>query len=366
MPQPQINQRRHDIDWLRVIAIGLLLVYHIAIVFQPWGTMVGFMTNTQTWESLWIPMSMLNVWRIPLLFFISGMGVYFAMQNRNIQQLIKERSIRILIPFIFGVLVIVPIYVYLLQIYYNREKEYFPNPAHLWFLGNIFVYVLVLSPILFYLKKSTKIIRIIHKVFSSPLGFLAVLAVFILEVLITQPPIYELYVMTWHGFFLGIIAFGFGFSFAMCGTDFWEMLIKWKWVWIITAFALYIYRVLQPMMKVPDIQLVVESNLWIYSVLALGYQYLNKPSKVLNYLSQAVYPIYIIHMIFIGLGCLLILPLNITVYLKFVLIVLFVTAGCLGSYEFLIKRFMIFRFLFGLSIEKKEKVTKQEVYLEVK
>ena len=34
--------RRHDIDWLRVITIALLLIYHIAIIFQPWAMFVGF------------------------------------------------------------------------------------------------------------------------------------------------------------------------------------------------------------------------------------------------------------------------------------------------------------------------------------
>ncbi len=28
------TNRRYDIDWLRVIAIGLLLIYHVAIGFQ--------------------------------------------------------------------------------------------------------------------------------------------------------------------------------------------------------------------------------------------------------------------------------------------------------------------------------------------
>ena len=76
------SNRRYDIDWVRVIAIGLLLIYHVAIGFQSWGIMIGFIANEKTWESLWIPMAMLNVWRIPLLFFVSGMGTYFAIQNR--------------------------------------------------------------------------------------------------------------------------------------------------------------------------------------------------------------------------------------------------------------------------------------------
>ena len=110
------TNRRYDIDWLRVIAIGLLLLYHAAIGFQSWGIMIGFITNDKPWESLWIPMTMLNVWRIPLLFFVSGMGVYFAIQNRNWKQLFKERAGRIFIPFVFGIFVIVPIQLYLWQI----------------------------------------------------------------------------------------------------------------------------------------------------------------------------------------------------------------------------------------------------------
>src|SRR5687767_7815238 len=98
------ESRRYDIDWLRVIAIGLLLLYHVAIGFQPWGIMIGFITSDKAWGSLWIPMTMLNVWRIPLLFFVSGMGVCFAFHNRNWKQLLRERAGRILLPFLFGML----------------------------------------------------------------------------------------------------------------------------------------------------------------------------------------------------------------------------------------------------------------------
>ena len=149
-----MQNRRHDIDWVRVIAIGLLLIYHIAIGFQPWGVMIGFITNSEPWESLWIPMAMLNVWRIPLLFFVSGMGVYFALQNRNWKELLKERASRILIPFVFGILVIVPLHMYLMQFHFGWDVSYSPNPGHLWFLGNIFSYVLLLAPIFYYLKKN--------------------------------------------------------------------------------------------------------------------------------------------------------------------------------------------------------------------
>src|SRR5690349_13336677 len=144
--------RRYDIDWLRVIAIGLLLIYHVAIGFQSWGIMIGFITNDEPWPSLWLPMAMLNIWRIPFLFFVSGMGVWFAMQQRDWRELLKERSLRILVPYVFGAICIVPLGS-ALWIYYNHiQISYSVNPGHLWFLGNIFAYVLLLSPLLYYLK----------------------------------------------------------------------------------------------------------------------------------------------------------------------------------------------------------------------
>ena len=42
--------RRYDIDWLRVIAIGLLLIYHIGIAFQPWGVFIGFIQSEKPLE----------------------------------------------------------------------------------------------------------------------------------------------------------------------------------------------------------------------------------------------------------------------------------------------------------------------------
>jgi hypothetical protein len=147
------TERRHDIDWLRVIAIGLLLIYHIAIIFQPWAMFIGFIRSDELMENLWKPMSLLNVWRIPLLFYVSGMGVYFAIRKRNWKELLLERSKRILLPFLFGMIAIVPLQFMMFQEYYNLPIGYYAHPAHLWFLGNIFIYVLILLPFFYYLKK---------------------------------------------------------------------------------------------------------------------------------------------------------------------------------------------------------------------
>lgn len=342
--------RRYDIDWVRVIAIGLLLVYHVAVGFQPWGMMIGFITTSESWESLWIPMAMLNVWRIPLLFFVSGMGVYFALQNRSWKELIKERASRILVPFLFGMLLIVPLHMYLMQFHYQWKISYAPNPGHLWFLGNIFLYVLILSPGFLYLKANEegKLTQGLKKLFGTPIGLMLVVFASVAEALLLKPTPHELYAMTWHGFFLGLITFFFGFCFVLSGSVFWNMLVKWKWLFFLLATSLFAYRLTQSQMRVPNYQVAIESNVWIFAIFAFARQYLNRPSNVLSYLSEAAYPVYIIHMVFLYLVSLLLFPLNIAIPIKFLLTLALTALGCLGFYELIIRRINVIRLFFGL------------------
>jgi glucans biosynthesis protein C len=342
--------RRYDIDWLRVIAIGLLLIYHIAIGFQPWGMMIGFITSPTSWTGLWLPMTLLNVWRIPLLFFVSGMGVYFAMQQRTWKELITERMLRIALPFVFGMFAIVPLHVYVLRDYYNLPAVYAWGPGHLWFLRNIFGYVLILSPVLFFLKRkeNNPITLFVKNVFSKPWGLLIVVAAFVAEVMIIKPVPFELYAMTWHGFVLGLLAFFFGFCFVLSGEAFWKMIQDGRWIFLALASALFAFRVWY--YTVPGYCLAIESVGWIITVLAFGSKYLNKPGRALTYLSGAAYPVYILHMVFLYLGSWLLFKLSMPAPLQFVLVLVFTVAGCFGAYE-IIRRIKWIRPLFGMKMK---------------
>lgn len=344
--------RRYDIDWLRVIAIGLLLIYHVAIGFQPWGIMIGFITNKESWPSLWLPMAMLNIWRIPFLFFVSGMGVYFAMQQRSWRELLKERSLRILLPYLFGAFCIVPISVALWQYYNDIPVSYAFNPGHLWFLGNIFVYVVVLIPLLYYLNnhRGGILMRSLKRIFSNPAGLLLITGLFIIEAYILNPVPYEMYAMTWHGFALGFLAFLSGFLLVLSGTSFWDMLLRWRWLFPFLGMLGFSIRVMMGI-KVPFYLLVAESHAWIFTCFAFGFKYLNRPGKTLSYLSEAAYPVYILHMIFLYTGSILIFPLDLPVQLKFVLVLTFTGAACFGTYE-IIKRVKVLRPFFGLKWSK--------------
>ena len=364
------TQRRHDIDWLRVIAIGFLLIYHIAIIFQPWAMFLGFIRSDESMEGLWKLMSILNVWRIPLLFFVSGMGVYFAIQKRNWKELLLERIKRILLPYIFGIIAIVPLHFLIFQKYYHLPLGYYAHQGHLWFLGNIFAYVLILFPIFFYLKKIrySRFMEILCSFMGNPLGPLSISVFFVLETIIVKPQVFEMYAETWHGFFLGLLAFFFGFLLVYSGKTFWQTLLKWKWLYLGIAVALYLVRLTLFNLEAPGYLMAVESNCWIFSIFGFGYKYLNKPGKALTYLSQAAYPVYIIHMFVLYAGAIIILPLQMPVWLKFTAIVIFTGIGCSLIYEFMIRRIGFLGPLFGLRWKfneadknlKFDEITKQE------
>ncbi len=344
-----METRRYDIDWIRVIAIWLLVIYHVAIGFRPWGALIGFIKHDLPLDALEPSMSLLSVWRIPLLFFVSGMGVCFAMRKRNWVELWKERAQRILLPFVFGILAIVPLHIWLWRDYYHQDPMYLPNPAHLWFLGNILIYVMVLTPLFLYLKrvKEQAIGRIISRVLGHPVGLVLLSLPLVLEAVWVKPEIFSLYAQTPHGFWLGLLAFLNGYLMVYAGPSFWELVDRWKWVLLAMATSLFLGRFLAYDLEAPNSLLALESNLWVFAILGLGYRYLNQPHPALRYLSQAAYPIYILHMVFLYLTSYLIFPTAIPAGAAFILVCALTFLGCYVTFE-LIRRIKWIRPLFGL------------------
>lgn len=343
-------ERRHDIDWLRVVAIGLLIIYHTAIGFQPWGVFIRFIQNGDSMEWLWYPMSMLNMWRIPILFFVSGMGVHFAMRKRSFTKLILERSKRILLPFLFGVIAIVPLHIFLWQNYYNQDIHYVLEKGHLWFLLNIFSYVIILAPFFFFMKNKLKfnIGENVKKYLKHPWIFVIVTICFLAETYIAKPEIYTFYAISWHGYFMGLLAFFFGYFFIEMGQVFWKNLLYWKWFYLALASLLFFIRIFIYKMDSPLYLMVLESISWIFGIFGIFYQYCQKPSKTLAYLSKAAYPIYIIHMLFLYLTSYLIFPFAMPAIIKYILVIVFTYGGSFALYEFILRRVNIIKPFFGI------------------
>ena len=132
------------------------------------------------------------------------------------------------------------------------------------------------------------------------------------------------------------------------------MILKWRGLFIALALILFFVRYVVFELKAPNYYMAVESCFWIFSMFGLAYRCLNHPSDLLTYLSQGAYPIYIVHMIFIYLGSILILPLHVHVILKFILLVVFTFAGSFLLYDLVLRRISFLRPLFGLKGQKKQ------------
>ena len=104
--------RRHDIDALRVLAFGLLILYHAAMLYVAGEGWDFHLKSSHTTEWLQDPMLFLNRWRMELLFLISGMAVTFMRRRSSLPRLAWKRSVRLLLPLLFGMLVVIPIQPY--------------------------------------------------------------------------------------------------------------------------------------------------------------------------------------------------------------------------------------------------------------
>ena len=86
---PAGSTRYDFLDWLRVIAIFVLLFFHTGMLFVGWGWHIK---NAETIPALQLPMDIAHRLRMPLLFVIAGAGMWFALGNRSGGGLIRERS----------------------------------------------------------------------------------------------------------------------------------------------------------------------------------------------------------------------------------------------------------------------------------
>lgn len=107
MSRSESRERRHDVDWLRVLAVLLLIPFHAAIIYAPTGD-VPIKSLQRTFYL--VPfIAFVHTWHMPLLFFISGIGTWFALGFRTGGDYLKERFLRLVIPLFLGTALLRPI-----------------------------------------------------------------------------------------------------------------------------------------------------------------------------------------------------------------------------------------------------------------
>ena len=319
---------------------------------MPFASDFLFPENTSYLVPYWPFMALINIWRIPILFVISGMGVYFAFKNRTVKKIIKERALRILVPFIFGFFVICPLqFICQLDFYnYPYPLGYYPGSDHLWFLLNIYVYFQVLIFVFLYFKKhqNNRFLNFFKNLLTYRFGIYVFMVPFILEASIVNPEHYSLYAKSIHGWVLGFICFLIGYLLVSFKEHFWLSLDRVRFFALIIAILLYLNRISYFEFEYKNALIAIESFNWILVVFAFAARYLNNPSKKLSYLSAAVYPVYILHMPFQIAISLVVLPLNLPASLKLFILVLLTLLFSMAFYEYLIQRIKFLRPFFGL------------------
>ncbi len=149
-------------DWLRIAAFALLILYHIGMVFVPWGFHIKAIPTVE-WVA-W-PMLALNAWRLSLLFVVSGYASRALLaKSSGPGGFRRQRSVRLLIPLVFGMGVIVPPQPWVELVVKHGypagylpfwRYDYFlfhalggialPTWNHLWFVAYLWVYTALLA-----------------------------------------------------------------------------------------------------------------------------------------------------------------------------------------------------------------------------
>lgn len=373
--------RRHDLDWVRVIAFGLLVLYHVGMYYVSWDWHAKSPRASSAIEPL---MFLTSPWRLSLLFLISGIALAYLMQARP-AGLLRTRSWRLLVPLVFGMLVIVTP-----QAYYEvveklpggyadgylafwgrylaadptfcRDGECLDLPTwnHLWFVAYLWVYTMVVvGAARLMARLGPRAGEVARAALRGPL--LLVLPVVVLGgVRLALVGVFE----STHGLFDDwynhaqyFFVFALGFVLATSATA-WSWFEEHRRLALGLALASYAclvaYFTAFDAVEPPDalrwtMRVVWGLNQWTAIVAILGYARRVAPgdSPALRYLSQAVFPVYILHQTVIVVLAHNVQPLGLHPLVEGPLLVLATFTACFAGYE-AVRRVAWLRPLFGL------------------
>jgi len=394
------NERKHYIDWLRVLAFGLLFLFHSWRPFDQFPWHIKNEDQNFIFDLLTI---FTHGWRMFLIFLVSGAGTWFALRSRK-KAFIMDRIKRLIIPFLFGIVLIIPPqrfyewimfhdfagnYLNFLQAYPSQQLSanmgsslllWFGHlGTHIWYLPFLFVMTIIVLPLLNKIQKGSLDFSWLKRIMQSNYGvFILVVPMILVRVLLK--PIYSEYT-DWADFLIYMLPFIYGFLF-MSDTDFITIIKKKTYLFLVvgvigsiyfsyTAFQdpLNVQEYLHPSYSLKHIELSIVSMLiaysWILFFLGFFAKHMNFKRSILVPANISILPIYILHQTLIIVFGFYIVKLDLNIFLKFTIITLTAMPTALLLYK-IIQTNNVLRFLFGL--KKKEPknilVTSQKLQLQ--
>jgi peptidoglycan/LPS O-acetylase OafA/YrhL len=369
--------RRHDIDWVRILAVLLLIPFHTARIFnlEEAGVAEPFYAKSQalSWPLSHL-INFLDGWQMPLLFAVAGAATWYALGFRSGGQYAAERFKRLLIPFIFGVLVIVPPQTFFGSIsnhnYDGSFLGYWPHfftdesdgtgyaggftPAHLWFIAYLFLFAVLGLPLMLYFRRGSGA-RLVSRIaaFCQRPGAIFLFAVpllaasYLVSDAVDPNPLRHLlfflagYLMVADGRFQDAIDRHKGTALLIGIAS--AAVLNTVW-----ATGVDLGGNFAPQMV--GVKLLGNLNAWLWIVAILGYgrQFLNVNNRVLRYANEAAYPFYILHQTVIVAIGFYVLKWGLPVPAAFTFIALASLVASLALYDLLVKRVGVLRLLFGM------------------
>lgn len=364
---PASNQRLPFLDWVRVGAFGLLILYHVGMFYVSWDWHVKSRHAGFAIEPL---MLLTNPWRLSLLFLISGVATRFMADRMGPGALAGSRLPRLGIPLLFVMAVLVvpqPYYEVVEKINYADGYWAFwgrylsfdqgfcrgddcltlPTWNHMWFVAYLLVYTLILVGLL-KLGAGRWLIRLGEGAWT--LGWtvlLPILALALLRIFLLDPfPVTHNLTWDWynHAVSFGMFLLGFGFArnaglFDRLAERRWALLAIGLAAWAFYAWYGWTYWQ-DGSPKPPDAlrmtartAYAVEQWAMILAVLGFARRHLNRSTPLLRYLSVGVFPFYIIHQTLIVVIGHNLTPFDLPVGIESLLLIAATVAGCFATYE---------------------------------
>ena len=371
------NARRYDVDWLRVILFGLLIWFHYA-VFSLWQ-LEGSSGGMEAFNLvLFFVIAVMHQWRLAALFLISGMGTAFAFRRRSWKVYLNERVMRLGIPLLFGVYVLWfgifdPIESTRLLFTIFPGSEDMPY-GHLWFIYNLLIYSVILTPLFAHIRENpdSGIVSLSRRLLRMPagIGIMLVPALILSANGILFKPWGFGEVGMWWEFPRYLIYFLFGYLMIAAKEDYFPAIDRIRIpVTIMAPILAIVWFVSGETFDTPGIYdggwvdkgygafstettiaaLIQSFHAWFWCLLIFSWasRLLNRPSKWLAYLNEAVYPTYIVHMHLTFLPIALFAVIGMGYYPAMLIGTAIVFVSVMICFE-IARRAVLFRPLFGI------------------
>ena len=369
-------ERRYDLDWMRVLLILLVFIFHSGRAFNPFPYHVEDTVKSMGAMQF---QQFLLAWMLPMIFIISGAGIWYGLGYQKAGRFVRGKVLRLLVPFVFAIFVLSPLQVYLERLNHGQFSgsffQWFPHyfegvygmeggnftvfGLHLWYLIVLFLYSLIFLPLFLLLRSKVgrPIVKGIGSFFKIP-GL-----IYVMGLILALPMAYinPETILGMRGFgdwnlvyYAIVLIFGF-----LCFADdrVQASIVRQRWISLILGIVLYLlYRVFHIIPKSSVLPLgsfheVMASWCLVMGFLGFGMKYLRGTNGFLKYSSEAVLPFYILHQPVILVIAFWVVQLQLPVIAKYIIIVALSFVVIIGIYE-VIKRVGVLRFLFGMKLRK--------------